>query len=599
MPDWSYHTIFKPILQKLPPSFSREFIHRGMSLLSSSRIGEALIEFLGHMATSKKLEKTLFGVQIASPVGLSGQIDPQLSGLKAFQNLGFGFIEIGPVSIQGSASSEELHIDLKQKQISRNPDLSIMLTTVKKQLHSVKKKKVPFFIRADGNSTEIEQICEELLPYSNAFIINCHTFESANQYELFQKKFNKPVILSCSAEQIEKLTYYQPSGILLEGFPSLDALAAIRKTVGDNVPIITSGGIREPADAVTLLENGASLVMLGYEYVFAGPGLPKRINEVYSHTLPKESVQIHGWLWYWLFGLAITIAGFIALFFSMTAIILPYDEGFLGIMRSDILNFNPAILYFMAHDRMTLSGTMISGGIIYMQLARRGIRNGLHWARKAVNIAGIIGFLGIFLFIGYGYFDWLHGLFWLILLPLFIFGFVKTRNAKEAPSSTNLYNHRFWKWSLIGQLSFVILGFALTVGGVVISVIGASSVFVPTDLEYICLSPDLLNEFNERLIPVIAHDRAGFGSALLSVGLLVLMLALWGIREGERWAWWTFTIGAIPAFLSGLITHFIIGYTDFVHLLPAYIAVILYMLGVICTAPFLLMHRDGSHASDA
>jgi dihydroorotate dehydrogenase len=289
-----------------------------------------------------------------------------------------------------------------------------------------------------------------------------------------------------------------------------------------------------------------------------------------------------------LFGFAITVAGFIALFFSMTAVILPYDEIFLGLFRRDIINFNPAILYFMAHDRMTLSGTMISGGIIYMQLARHGIRHGLHWARKAVHIAGTIGFLGIFLFIGYGYFDWLHGLFWLILLPLFIFGYVKSKHAKASPISINLLNSQSWKLSLVGQLSFVILGLSLALGGIVISVIGASSVFVPTDLSYLCLTPEALNEFNERLIPVIAHDRAGFGSALLSVGLLVLMLTLWGIRAGERWVWWTFTIGAIPAFSSGIATHFIIAYTDFFHLLPAYFALLLYIIGVISTAPFLL-----------
>jgi dihydroorotate dehydrogenase len=134
----------------------------------------------------------------------------------------------------------------------------------------------------------------------------------------------------------------------------------------------------------------------------------------------------------------------------------------------------------------------------------------------------------------------------------------------------------------------VILGLSLALGGIVISVIGASSVFVPTDLSYLCLTPEALNEFNERLIPVIAHDRAGFGSALLSVGLLVLMLTLWGIRAGERWVWWTFTIGAIPAFSSGIATHFIIAYTDFFHLLPAYFALLLYIIGVISTAPFLL-----------
>ncbi|GHI01164.1 hypothetical protein AM1BK_47060 [Neobacillus kokaensis] len=592
MPDWSYHTLFKPILQTLPPSFSREFIHRGMSLLSSSLIGRALIEFLGHMAPSKNPEKSLFGIPFLSTVGLSGKIDPKLSGLQAFQNLGFGFIEIGPVSIQGSSRQQELQIDPKQEQILGDPRFSIKLSTVKERLYSLTKKQVPLFIRVEGTFQEKIQICNELHPFSDGFILNCQNFNSADQYDFFRSKVRKPVILACTAEHINKLENYQPSGILLEDFPSpegmIEALVTIKNTFGDDLPVITSGGIREPSDAVTLLENGASLVMLGFEYVFTGPGLPKRINEAYSNRFAKETAVVKGWFWYWLFGLSITIAGLIALFFSMTSIILPYDEFFLGMMRNDLLEFNPAILYFMAHDRMTLSGTMIAGGIIYMQLAKLGVRNGLHWARKAINIAGIIGFLGIFLFIGYGYFDWLHGLFWLMLLPLFILGYLKSKNATAAPTSNNLYNHRFWKWSLFGQLAFVLLGFALTIGGGVISVIGASSVFVPTDLTYLCLTPEMLNEFNERLIPVIAHDRAGFGSALLSVGLLVLMLALWGIREGERWVWWTFTIGAIPAFLSGLITHFIIGYTDFVHLLPAYIAVALYLVGVICTAPFLL-----------
>lgn len=143
MPDWSYQTIFKPILQKLPPSFSREFIHHGMSIVSSTTIGERFIEFLGHMAPSKKLEKQICGVQFPSPVGLSGKIDPKLSGIKALQNLGFGFMEIGPVSILGSSEKEELRIDHKQEQILGYSE-RIPLSKVKEKLASLKKRKYHF-----------------------------------------------------------------------------------------------------------------------------------------------------------------------------------------------------------------------------------------------------------------------------------------------------------------------------------------------------------------------------------------------------------------------------------------------------------------------
>lgn len=592
MPDWSYHPIFKPILQKLPPSFSREFIHRGMSIIASSRIGEALIEFLDHMEPSQKISENVFGIHFSSPVGLSARMDPQLSGMKAFQNLGFGYLEIGPVSICGA--EEELYINPKEEKIHRLAPSSMDLPSAKKQLQSLKKKKIPFFIKVDGTDQEAKQICEELQPFSDGFILSSQTFSSADQFIQLKSEIDKPMILSLSADfDIEKIQDYCPDGILLESCNTheelLQQLTALRKEFSREFPIITSGCIKEPLDAITLLESGAALIMLGDEYIFAGPGLPKRINEAaYSRTFAKEPVKTGGWLWYWLFGLAIAIAGFIALLFSMTSVMLPYDESFLGILRKDIIYFNPAVLYFMAHDRMTLSGTMISGGIIYMQLARHGIRHGLHWAKKAVNLAGTIGFLGILLFIGYGYFDWLHGLFWLVLLPLFILGWIKSGKTSASPASSNLFNTSEWKLSLVGQLCFVLLGFSLAAGGAVISVIGASHVFVPSDLTYLCLTPEALNTFNDKLIPVIAHDRAGFGSALLSVGLLVLMLALWGIREGERWVWLTFAIGAIPAFAAGILTHFFIKYTDFIHLLPAYFALLLYVIGVVAAAPFLL-----------
>jgi dihydroorotate dehydrogenase len=100
------------------------------------------------------------------------------------------------------------------------------------------------------------------------------------------------------------------------------------------------------------------------------------------------------------------------------------------------------------------------------------------------------------------------------------------------------------------------------------------------------MSPEQLKEINDRLIPVIAHDRAGLGSALISVGLLVLMLALWGFQQGEKWVWYTFLIGGIPAFSAGIVTHYVIGYTTFVHLLPVYIGLLLYVGGLILSKDF-------------
>ncbi|WP_430786786.1 hypothetical protein VBD025_14725 [Virgibacillus flavescens] len=354
--------------------------------------------------------------------------------------------------------------------------------------------------------------------------------------------------------------------------------------------VLTSGGVETPEEASTLIHAGADLVMLTDGYIKAGPGLPKRIHEqlLYDEERP---VQKQNWFWSCLFGLSILFGGIIALFFALTSIILPYDESFIGLTRADILQVNPLILSFMLHDRMALAGTMIAGGIVYIQLARHGIKYGIHWAKVAFHSAAIVGFLGIFLFIGFGYFDWLHGLFWLFLLPIYYLSFKECKKGTNIPLSGHGQNDKIWKYGLYGQLLFIILGFLIAVGGLVISTIGVSNVFVSTDLTFLCMTPQMLDNLSNNLIPVIAHDRAGFGSALISVGLLVLMLSLWGFRRGERWVWNTLALGALPAFAAGIGTHMFIGYTSFIHLLPVYFLVILYVFGLVLTYPFLKPYR--------
>ena len=341
-----------------------------------------------------------------------------------------------------------------------------------------------------------------------------------------------------------------------------------------------------PEEACTLVRAGADLLMLTEGYVKSGPGLPKRIHErfLYENDRPTKKLNC---IWSFLFGLTILFGGIIALYFALTSIILPYDESHIGLTRDDLLLVNPLILSFMSHDRMALAGTMISGGILYIQLAHHGIKNNMHWARIAFHSAAITGFIGIFLSIGYGYFDWLHGLFWLILLPIYYFSFREGKSIVGAPFSNHGSNDKAWQNGLYGQLMFVILGFLIVIGGLVISTIGVTNVFVSTDISYLCMSPQMLDRISENLIPVIAHDRAGFGSALVSVGLLVLMISLWGFRKGESWIWNTLALGALPAFIAGIGTHFYIGYTTFIHLLPVYFLIILYFIGLVLSYPFL------------
>lgn len=59
MPDWSYHGIFRPLLNILPPNVSRELIHRGMSFIATLpfQIGPQVIHFLGREENSPLIQK--------------------------------------------------------------------------------------------------------------------------------------------------------------------------------------------------------------------------------------------------------------------------------------------------------------------------------------------------------------------------------------------------------------------------------------------------------------------------------------------------------------------------------------------------------------
>lgn len=600
MPDWSYHPVKKLLLDHVSANTSREFVHRSMSTIASIPGGRAVINFLGHMKPPHQLKKDIASTIFSSPVGLSSLIDPHVSGMNAFQHLGFGFIEIGPIVLIDPAKQYAPHIQNNHILYSHHQEKLPLKLAIKK-LTSIESN-IPILAHIDAqvNKEEWTAIIQHLTPYVDAFIVareqvdyfnddvplvrsmyvTCSTDEaSSDEFKHFIKHTNIDGIVLHSPRRILSSHWHEAENAHEQLIESVQQMKMLRP----ELVVITAGGVETPDDAKTLIQAGADLVMLTEGYVKAGPGLPKRIHERLLYELQKEAMPLGKASWHWslLFGLSILLGGIIALYFAFTSIILPYDEAFIGLTRAELLQINPRILSFMSHDRMALAGTMISAGILYIQLARHGLTRNLHWSKIAFHSAAIVGFLGIFLFIGYGYFDWLHGLFWLILLPIYYASYKQGKTVTGAPYSSHGSNDRAWQLANYGQLMFVMLGFAIVVGGVVISTIGVSNVFVSTDISYLCMPPQMLDSINSRLIPVIAHDRAGFGSALVSVGLLVLMVSLWGFRRGERWIWNTLAVGALPAFIAGIGTHFYIGYTTFIHLLPVYFLIILYVLGLV------------------
>jgi hypothetical protein len=107
---------------------------------------------------------------------------------------------------------------------------------------------------------------------------------------------------------------------------------------------------------------------------------------------------------------------------------------------------------------------------------------------------------------------------------------------------------------------------------------------VPEDLQFMGVTPAELNAINPRLIPLIAHDRAGFGGAVCVLGLLVLAGAAFAAPTPGLWR--TLATAGIAGFGMAIGVHPAIGYTDPIHLAPAVLGAVTMAVGLI------LSHRS-------
>ncbi|XID91231.1 hypothetical protein ACF3MZ_22335 [Paenibacillaceae bacterium WGS1546] len=649
MPDWSYQTLFKPVLFRLPSRIARGFTLRAMGRISRIPGGTFLIKTLGHMEPSPLLERRVANVPVPTPLGLSGDADPDGVAHRALAQFGFGFMEIGPITVRPIECRSPIVNETKTETIVypceyENPGLVRTLPRLESPGHSL-----PLFARIapePGASPDraLEQLIllVETLSLTRTAGFYVDVLSSAREEDdrellvrftdwLRQspRKEAKPFFLRVPLDYPEdRLRRILPaaersvwSGCVIgngrrEADGSIrvgaggkqDALAKIALLRGGLAPshwtLHASAGVHEPQDALELMRAGADYLLLNSGLVYAGPGLPKRINDaVIADKLAEEppaaapSFWKH-WGWMCLLGIGMMLGGAIAWLIAESSVVLPYDEAFLGMTRDELRLINENLLYFMSHDRITLAGTMISIGILYYRLAKYGMRAGMHWARTAVLVSGAVGFPSFFLYLGYGFFDPLHAAAAAVLLPMFL---LAMRGNPDRPQRgpVNLRNGKTWRLAMWGQLCFVALGVALSVGGLVIAGVGVTNVFVPQDLAFLGATPEQLELANQNLIPLIAHDRAGFGGALFSDAVMLTVVALWGIQQGQRWLWWTLLAGGAPAFIAGISVHFHIGYTDFVHLLPAYFAVALYVAGLVLLYPYLMREESTRSAAAA
>ncbi|MEV6601657.1 hypothetical protein AB0M36_33100 [Actinoplanes sp. NPDC051346] len=388
---------------------------------------------------------------------------------------------------------------------------------------------------------------------------------------------------------------------LVVGAAAPEVAAALASDVdriacGDEPDLVRLSEPDVAAAAAVLADPAVTVLATTDLLVTAGPGWFQRVGEA---TAPPERAVVvdprrwPAWWWGLLVGTGMIVSGLVAAAITLGPLLAWYDNDYLGVDRGQLHAINPRLVHFVQHDRISLAGALVAIGVLYAGLATGGMRQGWRWARYAYLASGAVGFPTLFYFIGSGFVDVLHAVATAAMFPMFVLAVRHRPGAPRwsvRPDGPEPVRRR----ALVGQLLMVVVGAGMLVGGVTISVVGLSSVFVGTDLAFLSTDSHQLHAANPHLVPFIAHDRAGFGGALISAAVAIILLSAWGWRRGESWVWWSLALAAVTGFGPAVVVHLFIGYTSFEHLVPVYLGTALTAVALGLARPFLCRPRVSS-----
>ena len=279
----------------------------------------------------------LFGLTFPNPVGLAAGMDKNASALRAWEALGFGFIEVGTITAlaqPGNPKPRCFRYPNQEALINRmgfnNAGASAVAKRLARQKASGKWPRVPVGINIGKSKlTPNEQAASDyatsyklLLPFGDYFVVNVSSPNTPNLRalqdrdsltEIIQalKRINniKPLLVKIAPDladdavrDIAALAETEHlAGIIatnttldhssvpkdsdqqggLSGGPlrhrSTEVLRILRSAT--KLPIIASGGIMDAASAHEKLDAGANLVQIYPGFVYNGPDLIRKIAD--------------------------------------------------------------------------------------------------------------------------------------------------------------------------------------------------------------------------------------------------------------------------------------------------------------------------------
>ena len=323
-----YSDIVRPCLFQLDPETAHHLALTGLKLTPAP-----IIRALFGASVEKPVR--LFGLTFPNPVGLAAGMDKNAEALRAWEALGFGFVEAGTVTARAQPGNDKprcFRYPPQQALINRmgfnNPGAEAVARTLTKLKSSGRWPKIPVGMNIGKSKvTALEDApsdyaasFRQLLPFGDYFVINVSSPNTPGLRQLQDRDSlaaivrtlksidaSKPLLVKiapdlsddavkdmASLAEAEKLdgliatnTTLDHSSVPagqdqtggLSGSPlrsrSTEVLRILRANTA--LPIIASGGVMSAESAREKLDAGASLVQIYTGFIYRGPGLIRDI----------------------------------------------------------------------------------------------------------------------------------------------------------------------------------------------------------------------------------------------------------------------------------------------------------------------------------
>jgi dihydroorotate dehydrogenase len=334
--------MYKILIRKILFLFPPEVVHQLVVGLLKFPLFSKILRLI-YSYEHPSLQRTVLGITFKNPLGLAAGFDKDAELVDELTDLGFGFIEIGtvtPLVQPGNPRPRLFRLPQDEALINRmgfnNQGVEAVAARLKKRKKNVliggnigKNKATP-------NETAVRdyEICfEKLYDLVDFFIVNVSSPNTPNLRELQEKEplkkllshlhqlseakpLAKPIFLKIAPdltdqqldEIVEIVKETHTAGIVatnttigrenlwtpaeqvarigeggLSGKPlrerSTQMISYLRNKLGPDFPLIGSGGIHSPQDALEKLNAGATLIEIYTGFIYEGPALIKRINK--------------------------------------------------------------------------------------------------------------------------------------------------------------------------------------------------------------------------------------------------------------------------------------------------------------------------------